>query len=259
MLEAAESPASRTRPGSTTATSRRWRSPRRCWRRAARRARPSALPPGLPNGRRTTPLVGRRRRGPRLLAPRRHAPVPRRRAESVAGMTSKLVSDVDDASSRCSSSPQGRRRAGGVARRDRLEGSPSVRAQRRDGDLGHGGPEPAARLLHRGRARRPRRLPRRPRHQHPFLAEWWPPGHVLGWEHSFVHEWRDFLEAVLEERAYPTDRRASRTDTARPSCARRSTSARETRRDRGCTRSDPSVNGERTTTTKGSVGGAGTA
>ncbi len=36
---------------------------------------------------------------------------------------------------------------------------------------------------------------------HPFVAQWWPPGHVLGWEASFVHQWRDFLEAVLENRA----------------------------------------------------------
>ena len=28
---------------------------------------------------------------------------------------------------------------------------------------------------------------------HPFLEQWWPPGHVLGWDASFVHEWRDFL------------------------------------------------------------------
>ena len=38
-------------------------------------------------------------------------------------------------------------------------------------------------------------------HDHPFLAQWWPPGHVLGWEHSFVHQWRDFLQAVMENRA----------------------------------------------------------
>jgi predicted dehydrogenase len=35
---------------------------------------------------------------------------------------------------------------------------------------------------------------------HPFLDQWWTPGHVLGWDVSFVHEWRDFLEAVLENR-----------------------------------------------------------
>ena len=38
-------------------------------------------------------------------------------------------------------------------------------------------------------------------HDHPFLAWWWTPGHVLGWEHSFVHQWRDFLQAVMENRA----------------------------------------------------------
>jgi predicted dehydrogenase len=43
---------------------------------------------------------------------------------------------------------------------------------------------------------------------HPFLAQWWPPGHVLGWEHSFVHQWRDFLSAVVEDRAVP-ERQAS--------------------------------------------------
>jgi predicted dehydrogenase len=32
---------------------------------------------------------------------------------------------------------------------------------------------------------------------HPFLSDWWPAGHVLGWEHTFVHEWRAFLGSVL--------------------------------------------------------------
>jgi predicted dehydrogenase len=31
---------------------------------------------------------------------------------------------------------------------------------------------------------------------HPFVAPWWPPGHVLGWEHSFVHTALDFLRAI---------------------------------------------------------------
>lgn len=34
----------------------------------------------------------------------------------------------------------------------------------------------------------------------PYLAQWWPPGHVLGWEHSFVHEFEDFLDAIAERR-----------------------------------------------------------
>jgi len=32
--------------------------------------------------------------------------------------------------------------------------------------------------------------------EHPYLTAWWPQGHVLGWEHSFVHEIRDFLSAI---------------------------------------------------------------
>jgi predicted dehydrogenase len=32
--------------------------------------------------------------------------------------------------------------------------------------------------------------------EHPYLAAWWPQGHMLGWEHSFVHEVRDLLLAI---------------------------------------------------------------
>jgi len=35
---------------------------------------------------------------------------------------------------------------------------------------------------------------------HPFLGMWWPPGHTIGWEHSFAHEWRDFLSAIIDDR-----------------------------------------------------------
>jgi len=31
---------------------------------------------------------------------------------------------------------------------------------------------------------------------HPWLAAWWPPGHMLGWEHTFTHQAHDFLAAV---------------------------------------------------------------
>ncbi|PSQ03857.1 oxidoreductase [Halobacteriales archaeon QS_6_71_20] len=30
----------------------------------------------------------------------------------------------------------------------------------------------------------------------PYVDHWWPPGHVLGWEHTFVHENYEFLTAV---------------------------------------------------------------
>lgn len=40
---------------------------------------------------------------------------------------------------------------------------------------------------------------------HPFMDMWWPPGHTVGWEHSFAHEWRDFLTAVVEDRPLPPE------------------------------------------------------
>ena len=33
----------------------------------------------------------------------------------------------------------------------------------------------------------------------PYVDRWWPPGHVLGWEHTFVHENAVFLTAVEED------------------------------------------------------------
>ncbi|MBA2271465.1 MAG: Gfo/Idh/MocA family oxidoreductase [Chthoniobacterales bacterium] len=32
---------------------------------------------------------------------------------------------------------------------------------------------------------------------HPFVGDWWPPGHVLGYEHTFVHTIADFVRAVV--------------------------------------------------------------
>lgn len=31
---------------------------------------------------------------------------------------------------------------------------------------------------------------------HPYIDRWWPPGHIIGWEHTFIHEVGDFLQAV---------------------------------------------------------------
>ncbi|KAB1198742.1 MULTISPECIES: Gfo/Idh/MocA family protein [Haloferax] len=35
----------------------------------------------------------------------------------------------------------------------------------------------------------------------PYVDHWWPPGHVIGWEHTFVHENYEFLTAVAERRS----------------------------------------------------------
>jgi predicted dehydrogenase len=32
------------------------------------------------------------------------------------------------------------------------------------------------------------------------MSAWWPPGHLIGYEHSFTHEMRDLLEAIAENR-----------------------------------------------------------
>ncbi len=31
---------------------------------------------------------------------------------------------------------------------------------------------------------------------HPYLSAWWPPGHLLGYEHTFTHEIRDLVLAI---------------------------------------------------------------
>jgi predicted dehydrogenase len=33
-------------------------------------------------------------------------------------------------------------------------------------------------------------------HDHPYLAPWWPTGHMLGYEHGFSHQVRDFVAAI---------------------------------------------------------------
>lgn len=31
---------------------------------------------------------------------------------------------------------------------------------------------------------------------HPYIANWWPPGHIIGYEHAFVHAVADFIESI---------------------------------------------------------------
>lgn len=46
---------------------------------------------------------------------------------------------------------------------------------------------------------------------HPYVAAWWPPGHLIGYEHSFTHQARDLIEAI----ATGADIRPSFTDALR--------------------------------------------
>ncbi|CAN5655617.1 Gfo/Idh/MocA family oxidoreductase [soil metagenome] len=35
---------------------------------------------------------------------------------------------------------------------------------------------------------------------HPYVNAWWPPGHTIGWEHTFTHTVFDLLEAMADRR-----------------------------------------------------------
>ena len=32
--------------------------------------------------------------------------------------------------------------------------------------------------------------------EHPYVAAWWPAGHMLGYEHGFSHQVKDLVEAI---------------------------------------------------------------
>ena len=35
---------------------------------------------------------------------------------------------------------------------------------------------------------------------HPYLKGWWPPGHIIGYEHTFTHTVLELLQALAEKR-----------------------------------------------------------
>jgi len=35
---------------------------------------------------------------------------------------------------------------------------------------------------------------------HPFWSNWWPHGHIIGWEHSFVHELTHLLDCIVNKK-----------------------------------------------------------
>ena len=40
---------------------------------------------------------------------------------------------------------------------------------------------------------------------HPYTGRWWPPGHIIGYEHTFTHTIADFVTAVVARRSvHPT-------------------------------------------------------
>jgi predicted dehydrogenase len=39
--------------------------------------------------------------------------------------------------------------------------------------------------------------------RHPYVAAWWPPGHIIGYEHSFTHTVHDFVRGVADGKSPP--------------------------------------------------------
>ena len=35
---------------------------------------------------------------------------------------------------------------------------------------------------------------------HPFWKNWWPQGHIIGWEHTFVHELHHFFDCIVNKK-----------------------------------------------------------
>jgi predicted dehydrogenase len=40
---------------------------------------------------------------------------------------------------------------------------------------------------------------------HPYIEAWWPPGHIIGYEHTFVHTVVDFVRAVVTRKKVQPD------------------------------------------------------
>ncbi len=63
--------------------------------------------------------------------------------------------------------------------------------------------------------------------EHPYVDHWWPPGHILGYEHAFVHGIADFLTAIEKNRLpEPNFRHGARNQSVLDSIERSSKSGR---------------------------------
>jgi predicted dehydrogenase len=40
---------------------------------------------------------------------------------------------------------------------------------------------------------------------HPYVSAWWPPGHVIGYEHTFIHQASDFINGIATNAAIQPD------------------------------------------------------
>lgn len=35
--------------------------------------------------------------------------------------------------------------------------------------------------------------------EHPYVQAWWPPGHIIGWEHTFIHEVNELIKGIANQ------------------------------------------------------------
>ena len=35
--------------------------------------------------------------------------------------------------------------------------------------------------------------------QHPYMDKWWPAGHIIGWEHLFIHQYYEFIKSIVDD------------------------------------------------------------
>ena len=67
---------------------------------------------------------------------------------------------------------------------------------------------------------------------HPFISNWWPHGHIIGWEHTFVHEINHLLDCIVNDKsvaplgAHLRGRLSQQRDLRRASCSRPTPSGR---------------------------------
>jgi predicted dehydrogenase len=40
---------------------------------------------------------------------------------------------------------------------------------------------------------------------HPYMEAWWPVGHVIGYEHTFVHEMYEFIRSIVNDKPTAPD------------------------------------------------------
>ena len=36
---------------------------------------------------------------------------------------------------------------------------------------------------------------------HPFMEKWWPHGHIIGWEHTFIHEVHHLIDCIVNDKS----------------------------------------------------------